>query len=240
MIIVVLIVLCVGGLIYWAYTEDNVSLPNIEQLDLFNKDISCNTAGDCISFFIPDIPESKDTIPVNYTIEDIEESMEIQLQEEMELLPVNIINGTSTNTVDPDQSTISGIITDTSITRFGDVITDYSYLGEHMRVQIGNIATITGNIKILEPITKQIVEPQLYKYQLYIECSDIMEFCNHTILGTRGLTESDGTFLYKWTTNNQQHLAGIYDVSIVAVSETEDLFGKKLSVAHTMFLELYS
>jgi phage/plasmid-associated DNA primase len=67
-----------------------------------------------------------------------------------------------------------------------------------------------------------------------------MEFCNHTILGTRGLTESDGTFLYKWTTNNQQHLAGIYDVSIVAVSETEDLFGKKLSVAHTMFLELYS
>ena len=168
MIVLVLIVLCVGGLIYWAYTEDTISISTIEQLNLFKENISCNTAGDCISFFIPDVPESHTTAPVNYTIEDIEESMEQQKSEQVEFAPVNIINGTSVSTVDPELSSISGKITDTSFLRTGGIVQDFSYLGDHMRVQIGNIATITGNIKILDPITKKIIQPQLYLSLIHI------------------------------------------------------------------------
>jgi hypothetical protein len=75
---------------------------------------------------------------------------------------------------------------------------------------------------------------------LTIECSDIDQSCSFTPLSIRGITETDGKFIYKWTTNVQQHRAVLYNVSIHATSESVDENNRKLSVKHTMFLELFS
>ena len=218
----ILIFLAVVGLVSYAYYTDQELVTNsVSGILDYKPDIDCNSAGDCIEFFIPIAPENHETVPVNYNTDQITNA-------------TYYANGTQI----PQSSYITGVINDVSYSRQGTQLSKYSAVGDVMRVQIGNIASIEGQIKILNPLTGDIVEPRTAKYVLTIDCSDLTEFCNMDSVTKRGTTTTAGTFIEKWTTSyvNQE---GLYEVKVFATSETKDVFDRYYDVSNVLFVELY-
>ena len=228
--IIILIILAVSGLVTYAYYTDQELVTNsVSNILDYKPEIDCNVAGDCIEFFVPlvpentnIIPENHETIPVNYDTDDLQDG---QFYE----------NGTQI----PTSSYITGNINDISYSRQGIQNTEYNAIGDVMRVQIGNIASIEGQIKIVNPITKELVEPRTAKYVLTIDCSELTEFCNLSPVVKRGTTTTAGTFIEKWTTSTSVNTVGLYEVKVYATSETKDMFDRYYDVSNVLFLELY-
>lgn len=228
-LVLFLIVLAVGALVTFAYYTDQELVTNsISNILDYKPDIECNSAGDCVEFFLPIPPENPDTIqeqhitiPVGYTINNV----------------TNVMYDEKGNIV-PESSYITGNVNDVSYSRQGIMQSKYNAVGDIMRVQIGNIATIEGNVKILDPDTKELIEPRTAKYTLTIDCSELTEFCNLSPIVKRGITSTAGTFIEKWTTSTRD-TEGLYDVTIFARSETKDIFDRYYEVTNTLHLELF-
>ena len=226
--IIILIILAVSGLVTYAYYTDQELVTNsVSNILDYKPEIECNIAGDCVEFFVPLVPENTnpenhETVPVNYDTDDLQDGKYYE-------------NGTQI----PTSSYITGNINDISYSRQGIQNTEYNAIGEVMRVQIGNIASIEGQIKIIDPITKELVEPRTAKYVLTIDCSELTEFCNLDPVVKRGTTTTAGTFIEKWTTSTSQNTVGLYEVTVFATSETKDMFDRYYDVSNVLFLELY-
>ena len=227
-IIAMVMILAVTGIVGVAYYSDQEVVVNpVNQVLTFTPEIQCNVVGDCIQFNIPVAPENEnklpnETIPVDYDIEDVSN---------------NIYNENGTE-IEPTTSYITGNINEISYTRTGDQQVDYSIYGEIMRVQIGNIISIEGQIKILDPVTGEVVEPRNAKYVMTMDCSEITPDCSVDPVTKRGTTNGSGTFIEKIATS-QSYTPALYEVEIFAMSETEDMFGQKYEVTNSLFVELF-
>ena len=229
--VIFLIVLAVVGLIGFAYyTDQDLVTNSVSNILDYKPEIECNVAGDCVEFFVPLIPENTDsitenheTVPVNYNTDDVSGATYYE-------------NGTQI----PQESYITGNINDISYSRDGIQQSKYSAVGEVMRVQLGNIVSIEGQIKIIDPLTKELVEPRTAKYILTIDCSGLTEFCNLDPVVRRGTTTTAGTFIEKWTTSTSHNTVGLYEITVFATSETKDIFNRYYDVTNTLFLELYN
>ena len=224
--ILLLIFLAVGGLIGYAYyTDQNLVTNSVTDILNYKPDIECNIAGDCVEFKIPFVGDSSDTIhatdPVDYNIDNVTDT-----------------RFDSNGTVIPKSSYITGNINDVYYSKQGSQQSRYTVVGDTMKVQIGNIASIDGQIKIVDPLSGEIIEPRTAKYTLTIQCSDLTEFCNLETVAKRGTTTTSGTFHESWTTTSNNSI-GLYEVQIFAISETKDMFGRYYEVKNTLFLELY-
>jgi hypothetical protein len=221
-------ILAVSGLIgVGYYSNQDVIVNPVNQVLTFTPEIQCNVVGDCIQFNIPLAPANDNKIPntiepTDYTIDDVSDDLYYD-------------NGTQK---EPTESYITGNINAISYTNVGDEIIDYSIYGEMMRVQIGNIISIEGQIKILNPNTKEIVEPRNSKYVLTLDCSEITPNCSVDPVTKRGTTTNSGTFIERITTS-QSYTPALYEVEIFAISETEDAFGQKYEVTNSLFVELF-
>lgn len=235
-IVIMVMILAVSGLVGVAYYSDQEMVVNpVNQVLSFTPEIQCNVVGDCIQFNIPLAPENeneipKETVPVDYNIEDVTKT----IYNENGTLIANE-NGTF---VEPTSSYITGNINELSYTRTGEQQVDYSIYGEIMRVQIGNIISIDGQIKILDPNTGDIVEPRNAKYVLTLDCSEVSPNCSVDPVTRRGTTNASGTFIEKITTS-QSYTPALYEVEIFALSETENRFGQKYEVTNSLFVELF-
>jgi hypothetical protein len=227
-IIAMVMILAVSGLVGVAYYSDQEIVVNpVNQALSFTPEIQCNVVGDCIQFNIPLAPENEnklpnETVPVDYDIEDVTETIYNE-------------NGTA---IEPTESYITGNINEISYTKTGEQQVDYSIYGEIMRVQIGNIISIEGQIKILDPNTGDIVEPRNAKYVMTMDCSEITPNCSVDPVTKRGTTNGSGTFIEKIATS-QSYTPALYEVEIFAISETEDVFGQKYEVTNSLFVELF-
>ena len=227
-IVIMVMILAVSGLVGVAYYSDQEMVVNpVNQVLSFTPEIQCNVVGDCIQFNIPIAPENeneipKETVPVDYDIEDVSETIYNE-------------NGTI---AEPTESYIAGNINEVSYTNTGVEQIDYSIYGEIMRVQIGNIISIDGQIKILDPNTGDIVEPRNAKYVLTLDCSEVSPNCSVDPVTKRGTTNASGTFIEKITTS-QSFTPALYEVEIFALSETENRFGQKYEVTNSLFVELF-
>lgn len=210
---VLILIGVVGGVYYISQTSD-VPIPQTDDLiEPFTKSFA---TGDAITFQIPTAPE-----PPPKTIESAP------------VVTVPVTN--STNSTAPPQ--VDVITQDTSFDKSGAKKQSVYSIDNKMTVTKGNIADIQGDITIVDPLTKQAVEPRFYKYWLTIECSDMTQFCNLEPLTTRGSTDSNGHFQYKWTTHTNTQL-GLYSVIIIAQSESADGDGLKYRLEHQMFIEV--
>ena len=227
-IIIMVMILAVSGLVGVAYYSDQEMVVNpVNQVLSFTPEIQCNVVGDCIQFNIPIAPENeneipKETVPVDYDIEDVSETIYNE-------------NGTI---AEPTESYIAGNINEVSYTNTGVEQVDYSIYGEIMRVQIGNIISIDGQIKILDPNTGDIVEPRNAKYVLTLDCSEVSPNCSVDPVTKRGTTTNAGTFFERISTS-QSYTPALYEVEIFALSETENRFGQKYEVTNSLFVELF-
>lgn len=227
--VIIAILLTVTGLLGVAYYSDQgLIVDAVDSVLTYERDIACNIAGDCIEFQIPVVKENKEThetIPVEYDTEEITEATYYQ-------------NGTEI----PTTSYITGNIYDVSYSRTGERVSTYKEtLGNEavMQVQIGNIISIEGQIKIIDPLTGEIIEPRTAKYSMIMTCNDLTEFCNLSSITRRGTTTVAGTFLEKIATNQSTFTEGLYNVEIFARSETLDSFGDRYEVTNTLFVEMY-
>ena len=250
-IIIMVMILAVSGIIGVAYYSDQDIVVNpINQALTFTPEIQCNVVGDCIQFNIPLAPENdnaipKKTIPVNYNINDVSDSI---YNENGTLISVEnnpltnadgslLVNENGT-VIEPTTSYITGNINEVSYDRIGDEQIDYTIYGEIMRVQIGNIISIEGQIKILNPTTGEIIEPRNAKYVLTLDCSEISPNCSVDPVTRRSTTSNTGAFLERIATS-QSFTPALYEVEIFAISETEDRFGQKYEVTNSLFVELF-
>lgn len=249
-VVTALIIMGVAGLLTYGYFESdgfqtttnsiagNVASHvsgGVEGLYKFSED--CNEVNDCISFFAP--KKIQQTV-VNLSSENDELDSEIIDTNEDGTDPQYYENGTQI----PTTSYVTGVVGDTSFSKThvenAKQITEKVGSDGQMLVQIGNIATIQGQIKILDPQTGEIVEPRIYKYWMTIDCAETVEFCTlPATISRRSTTTVGGTFIEKWATNFNNN-EGLYDVKILAESETTDPFGKKYSVEGLIKIELYS
>lgn len=161
--------------------------------------------------------------------------------------PVQSVKSTQVVTVNPEQvETENGtmstpdvemVAVDTSFDRQANAQTSVYSIDNKMIVTQGNIADIQGSIIIRDPITNEPIEPRFYKYWLSIECSDLVEFCNFIPVTSRGETDSNGRFSYKWVTSSKTQLA-LYSVMVLAQSENTSPEGVKYRLEHQMFIEV--
>ncbi len=217
-----LIVLAVAGLIgVGYYTDQDLIKTNVDNVLSFTTDTNCNQVGDCITFNIPVPVENHETVPVDYNTEDITEATYYE-------------NGTAIS----EESYITGNINDVSYSSTGVRVSKYLENENVMLVQLGNIISIDAQIKIIDPITKQIVEPRNASYRLILECSDLNEFCGIDPITRRGDTNAVGTFNVRITTNLQWTPA-LYEVTVFATSEQVDSLGVPYDVTNTLYVEIY-
>jgi hypothetical protein len=218
---IVLAVIAIAGTSY--YVDQDFLVSGVDQVLTFTTDTQCNKAGDCVDFFITDTPANlnHETVPVDYNIQNVTDAQYYE-------------DGTPI----PTESYITGNINDVSYSKSG--IQQSSYLENEnvMMVQIGNIISIDGQIKILHPITKEIVEPRTALYTLTMTCSELSEFCNETGITRRGTTNTAGIFNERITTNTQ-YIPALYDIEVFAISETVDEFGIPYEVKNTLYVEVY-
>ena len=217
---IILAVVALAGIGY--YTEQSYVVETIDKALSFTTSSKCNVVGDCVEFFISEPPPNRETIPVDYTIETVTNATYYE-------------NGTF---IEPVSSYVTGNIYDVSYTETGQRISTYKAVGDVMMVQLGNIASIEGQIKLIDPQTKKIVEPRTAKYTFMITCSELSEFCNFKPLVRHGTTTAVGTFIERWTTTTSYSEA-LYEVEIFALSEQVDQFGIPYEVTNILFLELY-
>lgn len=184
-------------------------------------DFQQNVVGDSIQFNIP-YDDTNETIPVDYDIDDVSDSLFYE-------------NGTAKP---PTESYITGNIASTSYSYSGVQQSIYDVVGNRMFVQIGNIASIEGQIKILDPYTKELVEPRIYKYWITIRCSDLTEFCSSDMRFYNDVTNVGGGFIERWTTNQSMN-EGLYEIIIEAESLHLQENGQPYKVENTLFVELY-
>lgn len=222
---IILAVVAIAGTAY--YVDQDFLISGVDSVLSFTTDTQCNKAGDCIDFFIADTPTNQneqphETVPVDYDIENVTEAQYYE-------------DGTKI----PTQSYITGNINDVSYSKTG--VRQSSYLANEnvMMVQIGNIISIEGQIKIINPITKEIVEPRTSSYTLVMSCSDLSEFCIENSVTRRGITTTSGTFIEKITTTTSSYVPALYDVEVFAISETVDAFGIPYDVSNVLYVELY-
>lgn len=223
-VIVILAMVAIGGMLFWAYDTDNLNAELFQKgagmVASFIPDYAENVVGDSILFQIP-VVEEHETIPVDYDIANVTDA---QFYE----------NGTAIS----NESYITGLIADTSYSSSGVKQSEYQIVGDRMFVQLGNIAVIEGQIKILDPLTKEMIEPRIYKYNIEILCSELTEFCNTAPRAFRGETNTGGGFIERWTTNITMQ-EGLYEVIIDAESAHLKADGTPYRVSNTLFIVLY-
>lgn len=267
-VLVVLTIAGIIGLIAFAYDESNgfttmsslvssASSTAIEGMEGIRKlSEQFNEAGDSVSFFAPksvsqetndsnggifDLFSSNNNNQIikffnTETGEEIHPDMDTGYTLDDASGKLYFDNGTKV----PEISYINTTVTDTSYSREFQ-LQEKQQIGSNgqMMVQISNIAIIQGQIKILDPKTGEIVEPRIYKYWLTIECSDLIVFCNLNSITMRSITNTDGTFLEKWATSLRD-MPGLYNVNIMAESETTNELGKKYIVEGSLQIELFT
>ncbi len=222
MLVVFGIIVIVAGLLGLAYyTDQSFVTGTVNNVLSFTTNEKCNQVGDCITFNIPVPVENHDTVPVDYDTNTVTSATYYE-------------NGTEI----PQQSYITGVINDVSYSKTG--VRQSSYLANEdvMMVQIGNIISIDAQIKIIDPVTKNIIEPRIAKYTLIMTCSDLSEFCNLSSITRRGTTNAVGTFNERITTDSTW-VPALYEVEVFAISETLDQFGIPYDVTNTLFVETY-
>lgn len=217
---IILAIVGIAGASY--YVDQDFMVSSIDTVLSFTPDIQCNVAGDCIEFQIPIPPVNHDIIPVEYDIEIVTKAQYYE-------------NGTSKP---PTESYITGIANDVSYSKSGAKISTYKSVGNVYMVQIGNVISIDGQIKIINPITKEIVEPRTALYTLIMSCSELSEFCNETGVTRRGVTSTAGTFNERITTNTS-YVPALYNIEVFAISETKDTFGIPYDVTNVLYVEVY-
>lgn len=252
-IVVMVMVLAISGIVGVAYyTDQEVIVNPVNQALTFTPEIQCNIAGDCIQFNIPLAPLNdnelpNEIVPVSYDIDEVSDS--IYNSDGTLITTQNIpdttnadgsllanVNGTI---IEPTTSYVTGNINEVSYNRSGVEQVDYTIYGEIMRVQIGNIISIEGQIKIINPSTGEIIEPRNAKYVLTLECSEISPNCSVDPVTRRSTTTNTGTFIERIATN-QSFTPALYEVEIFAISETTDKFGNKFDVTNSLFVELFN
>lgn len=226
----ILLIVAVVGLIAWGYSENEGFTATANSLvgtaqtfadNTFKLHEDCTQDGSCVAFFANKEPEQHQDMDAGYDIGNVQEATYYE-------------NGTEVSQF----SYATGVVTDTSYTKTGSKLTE-SLVGDdgQMIVQIGNIATIQGQIKILNN-NNDIIEPRLYHYYLMIRCDDSTEFCNLDPISRRGTTTTSGTFIEKWTTNFK-NTAGLYQVDIFATADAVNEFNQKYETKGTLYVELY-
>ena len=251
-IIIMVMVLAVSGIVGVAYYSDqDIVVNQVNQALTFTPEIQCNVAGDCIQFNIPLAPENdnalpKQTVPVNYNINDVSDSIYNENGTLISIESTSLTNADGSlmvnengTVIEPTTSYVTGNINEVSYNRSGVEQIDYTIYGEIMRVQIGNIISIEGQIKILNPTTGEIIEPRNAKYVLTLDCSEISPSCSVDPVTRRSTTTNTGTFIERIATN-QSFTPALYEVEIFAISETTDKFGNKFDVTNSLFVELFN
>jgi len=221
---IILAVVAIAGVAY--YADQDMLVSGVNNALSFTTDTQCNQVGDCVEFRVYSTPENTEThqtIPVDYDIENVTDAQYYE-------------DGTKI----PTESYITGNINDVSYSKTG--VRQSSYLEKEnvMMVQIGNIISIEGQIKIIDPISKEIVEPRTASYTLVMTCSDLSEFCIDNSVTRRGVTSTSGTFIERITTSSAQYVPALYNVEVFAMSETVDAFGVPYDVTNTLYVELYN
>lgn len=224
-------ILLVAGLLAWGvhengsisgFTNSLVGTAQDTVDGVFKLHEDCTQDGSCVAFFANKEPEQHEDMDAGYLIADVQEATYYE-------------NGTEI----PNTSYVTGVVTDTSYTKQG-VAQQNSIVGSdgQMLVQIGNIASIQTQIKILDQYG-EIIEPRYYDYYLTIKCDDSVEFCNLSPpVSRRGTTTSAGTFLEKWTTN-YENTEGLYKVDVLATSDAVDSFNQRYETKGTLYIELF-
>ena len=251
-IIVMVMILAVSGLVGVAYYSDQEVVVNpVNQALSFTPEIQCNVVGDCIQFNIPLAPENdnampRDTVPVNYNINDVSDSIYNENGTLISIESTSLTNADGSlmvnengTIIEPTTSYVTGNINEVSYSNTGIEKIDYTIYGEIMRVQIGNIISIEGQIKILNPTTGEIIEPRNAKYVLTLDCSEITPNCSVDPVTRRSTTTNTGTFVERIATS-QSFTPALYEVEIFAISETTDKFGNKFDVTNSLFVELFN
>lgn len=251
-IIVMVMILAVSGLVGVAYYSDQEVVVNpVNQALSFTPEIQCNVVGDCIQFNIPLAPENdnampRDTVPVDYSINDVSDSIYNENGTLISIESTSLTNADGSlmvnengTIIEPTTSYVTGNINEVSYSNTGIEKIDYTIYGEIMRVQIGNIISIEGQIKILNPTTGEIIEPRNAKYVLTLDCSEITPNCSVDPVTRRSTTTNTGTFVERIATS-QSFTPALYEVEIFAISETTDKFGNKFDVTNSLFVELFN
>jgi len=107
-------------------------------------------------------------------------------------------------------------------------------------IKIGSIVVISGQISIIDPITKQKVQPP-YQFQLSITCHFRDDCNNNSNLSVPPqYTDTLGGFEYHWTTNSDRDKPGEYIATINTLSQTPDPTGKPYALTSEYRFELVS
>lgn len=228
--IAVIGIIVVGGLLFWGYYENEGLNATANSFfgtaqdtigGIFKLHEDCTQNGSCVAFFANKEPEQHQDMDAGYKLDNVTQAQYYE-------------NGTAK----PTSSYVTGVTSDTSFSKQGQK-QQSELVGDkgQMLVQIGNIATIQSQIKILDN-NGEIIEPRYYEYYMTIDCDDSMEFCNLDPISRRGTTDSGGNFIQKWTTDFHD-MPGLYKAVILATSEKTDEFDRKYEAKGTLFIELY-